>query len=321
MRVSASLPTGVSALLFGEALGRRRLEQRLVEVIEAAGFAEVVLPVLDYYEPYAALLSEAAGAELYRFTGRDGELLALRADFTPFLARLLAPRLAALELPLSLFYRGDVVRQRDERLGQERELYQLGVERVGASGAAAERELLRLFLALLSRAVPGGVDVVLGFAGALDELLLAGDDPVALARAVARRERAPARRASAALLSVVSHGRPECAEALGRAAPRLAELTELVRELASEFPSAALAVDLAEFATAALDARLAAARDGRSYYDGLVFRAYGRGSAAPLGSGGRYDRLFAALGAPVGALGFSLDLDALLRESRTRGGG
>ena len=45
MRVSASLPTGVEGLLFDNARQRRALEARLVAALEAADYAEVVLPV------------------------------------------------------------------------------------------------------------------------------------------------------------------------------------------------------------------------------------------------------------------------------------
>ena len=115
MRVSAALPTGVAALLFESARARRRLEGKLVALVEERGYGEAILPILDYLEPYESLLTPASRAELYRFIDRDGEQLALRADFTPLLARLLAPRLAALDLPLRLFYRGDVVRYEADR--------------------------------------------------------------------------------------------------------------------------------------------------------------------------------------------------------------
>ncbi|MEL7062053.1 MAG: ATP phosphoribosyltransferase regulatory subunit, partial [Acidobacteriota bacterium] len=115
MRVTASLPTGVAALLPAGARRRRRLEADFVTRLEERGFSEVVLPVVDYVDPYDALLSETSRSELYRFVDRDGEVLALRADFTPMLARLLAPRLPSLELPLRLFYRGDVLRYQEER--------------------------------------------------------------------------------------------------------------------------------------------------------------------------------------------------------------
>src|SRR5260370_1422704 len=137
MKVSAALPTGVAALLFESARSRRRLEGRLAALVEGHGYVEAILPILDYLEPYEALLTPASRGELYRFIDRDGEQLALRADFTPMLARLLAPRLDSLRLPLRLFYRGDVVRYEENRPGSRRELFQMGVELLGMAEPAA----------------------------------------------------------------------------------------------------------------------------------------------------------------------------------------
>jgi ATP phosphoribosyltransferase regulatory subunit len=319
MRVSAALPTGVAALLFESARRRREAEERLVARLQEAGYSEVILPILDYLEPYEALLTPATRGELYRFVDRDGDLLALRADFTPMLARLLAPRLSSLYLPLRLFYRGDVVRYQEERAGRAREFYQLGAELLGMPGEFAEREVLRLFLELATAMGGGGLQVVLGFAGALDRLLLAADttDPVRLAEAVARRGRGEVRRACRVLLSVVENGLPDRPEDLGpEAADRLRGLAALRDELAANFPGVLLTIDLAEFARNGLDPRLTVTEGERPYYDGLVFHSYAGPAALPVGGGGRYDRLFRALGAEVPAVGFSLSLERLLEAAQ-----
>jgi ATP phosphoribosyltransferase regulatory subunit len=314
VRVSAALPTGVAALLFESARRRRDAEERLVARLREAGYSEVILPILDYLEPYEPLLTPATRGELYRFVDRDGELLALRSDFTPMLARLLAPRLASLALPLRLYYRGDVVRYQEERAGRAREFYQLGAELLGLAGGQAEREVLRLFLELAT-AIGGDLQLVLGFAGALDRLLLAapGGDPLRLAVAVARRERGEVRRAGRTLLEVVENGVPGHPEELGPdAAERLTGLYALRDELSAAFPGVLLSIDLAEFARTSLDPRLFAGEGDRPYYDGLVFHAYAGPAALPVGGGGRYDRLFRALGAEVPAAGFSISLERLL---------
>jgi ATP phosphoribosyltransferase regulatory subunit len=341
VKVSTALPTGVAALLFESARARRRLEGRLAALVEGHGYVEAILPILDYLEPYEALLTPASRGELYRFIDRDGEQLALRADFTPMLARLLAPRLGSLRLPLRLFYRGDVVRYEESRPGSRRELYQMGVELLGMAGAVpgepaeeAEREVLGLFLEALAGAGGGPRQVVLGLAGSLDAALLAAagggsraDLPAttataataatpamaATAAAVARRERSIVRQACPVLLPIVETGLPERPEDLGPAAAvRLRWLLALRDELAARFPAVQLSVDLAEFARFSRHPDLAAEAGARSYYDGLVFRAYAGAAAVPVGGGGCYGSLFRALGADIDAVGFSLNLDGLL---------
>jgi ATP phosphoribosyltransferase regulatory subunit len=319
MKVSAALPTGVAALLFESAKRRRGMEQRLVARLEEAGYAEAILPILDYLEPYESLLTPASRGELYRFIDRDGEQLALRADFTPMLARLLAPRLHSLPLPLRLFYRGDVIRYEEERAGRQRELFQIGAELLGVPGEPGEGEVLRLFLDTVSASgSEGKVQVVLGLAGCLDRLLLGcgAADPAALASALARRERSEVRQACPELIHIIETGLPERPEDLGETeGRRLRGLLELRDELAGLFPRIDLHVDLAEFARHGTDPRLSAGQGDRSYYDGLVFRAFAGPSALPVGGGGRYDRMFSALGAEVSAAGFSVSVDRLLEAA------
>lgn len=316
MKVSAALPTGVAALFFDSARHHRELEEKLVRRLIAGGFSEVILPVVDYLEPYEAMLASTVSRdELYRFVGRDGEVLALRADFTPMLARLIAPRLASLELPLQLFYRGDVLRYQEEQAGRQRETYQLGAEILGLPGEEGEALTLRRFLELLAVAERRRLLVVTGFAGALDRLLLdrtGGDDPAVLAAAVMRRERRAARLGGEALEQVVQAGVPRDPNELGEtAAERLARLEALCLELGKAFPQVELRVDLAEFADHALDPALASTVGERPYYDGLIFRAFAGAAAEPVGGGGRYDAMFRQLGADVTASGFSLSLDRL----------
>ncbi len=326
MKVSAALPTGVAALFFDSARHHRELEERLVGRLRESGFSEVILPVIDYLEPYEAMLPGSVSRdELYRFVDRDGEVLALRADFTPMLARLLAPRLAALELPLQLFYRGDVLRYQEEHAGRLRETYQLGAEVLGLAGENGERLALRQFLELLAIGDRRRLMVVVGFAGALDRLLLEradegdagfprrGTNGRGLAAAVMRRERSVARRGGAALLQVVEHGVPDDPAELGaEAAARLERLAALAGELSQTFPQIELRLDLAEFADQTQADVLQSGAGPRTYYDGLVFRAFAGAAAEPVGGGGRYDTMFRRLGAEVTASGFSLSLDRLV---------
>ncbi len=329
MRLSTTLPAGVSALFFESAARLRRLEGLLADELAERNFREAILPMLDYFAPYEPLLAPAARAELYRFADRDGELLALRSDFTPMLARLLAPHLEGLALPLRLFYRGEVVRC-PERGGQSGvEQHQIGGELLGKAGdgAALEREAALVCGRLLALATGGRARLVLGLAGALDELLVAAagsDRAPELARAIARRERSAARfspaiapAVSAAIAEIVELGAPRDSRSLGiRGAADLARVEEVRQELAEQNPAVAATIDLAEFADFATISGTPAAgeggaRDFRPYYDGLVLRAYLPGRARPVASGGRYDSLFRKLGAEVAAVGFSIRLDAL----------
>jgi ATP phosphoribosyltransferase regulatory subunit HisZ len=137
-------PTGARPLLVEETARRRRIESRFVALLEGAGFAEVVLPIIDFSEPYAAVADRDASRNSYRFVDRDGELVTIRSDFTPMVARALAPSIATSDLPLRVFYRGDVIRCEGTRLGANRELFQIGAELLGDGSREADVEILRL---------------------------------------------------------------------------------------------------------------------------------------------------------------------------------
>lgn len=137
-------PTGVRPLLVEETARRRRIESRFVDVLERAGFAEVTVPIIDYAEPYAALQARNTAKRSYRFIDREGELVEVRSDFTPMVARALAPSIAVADLPLRIYYRGDVIRCDPSRLGSNRELFQIGAEIVGDPSPDADAEILRV---------------------------------------------------------------------------------------------------------------------------------------------------------------------------------
>jgi ATP phosphoribosyltransferase regulatory subunit len=134
-------PTGVRPLLIDETARRRRIENRVVSILEREGFAEVVVPVIDYAEAYRAATA-IDPKQTYRFIDRDGDLVAIRSDFTPMVARALAPEIGRVTLPLRVFYRGDVIRLDPPRLGRQREMFQIGAEIVGDGSAAADEALL-----------------------------------------------------------------------------------------------------------------------------------------------------------------------------------
>lgn len=136
-------PTGARPLLIEETARRRRIEARFLSILERNGFDEIVLPIIDFAEPYHGVTERAAARQSYRFTDRDGELVAIRSDFTPIVARALAPVLGGGQT-LRVFYRGDVVRCEPSRLGANRELFQIGAELIGDASAGADLEVLRL---------------------------------------------------------------------------------------------------------------------------------------------------------------------------------
>lgn len=265
-------PTGARPLLIEETARRRSAESLLVSIAEAAGFSEIALPILDFAEPYSSLSALELRRRSYRFTDRDGELVTLRSDFTPMVARALAPSLTEHPFPLRVFYRGDVIRCELSRLGADREEFQAGAEIVGDASVERDVEILRL-TARIARAF--GIRPLIVFSN------------VALTASLG-----PARRA-ALLRQRNGTGLAEVRDANPAAADRLATI-------------AAAVADDAAFVMQVDDGE-----EDAGYYTGLRFRVYGDDARTPLAQGGRYDALYQHFGTDAPAVGFTFSADRL----------
>jgi ATP phosphoribosyltransferase regulatory subunit HisZ len=171
-------PTGARPLLIEETARRRGIESRFVTLLEGAGFAEVVLPIIDFAEPYVGVTERDAAKQSYRFTDRDGELVAIRSDFTPMVARALAPSLSPSlsNDPLRVFYRGDVIRCHSTRLGANREMFQIGAELVGDASPEADAAMLQLAADIATTFTPQPLIVYTGGRAIDDPRFVMHDD-------------------------------------------------------------------------------------------------------------------------------------------------
>ncbi len=295
-----AIPSGVLALM-GDAVRRHReAERRCLDLLLAEGFQLVLLPVLEYEQ-------DQPGAG-YRFVDRSGQVVALRTDFTPLAARVLAPTLDALALPLSVCYSGEVVRPQPHRLRQLPELYQLGFERYGVSAGAAASLALTLRLAQATGVDVGSCHVTVSVAGMAQQILarILGEVPGAeLVELMRVRDLDGLREATgvagaplAALESALFDGRDsDWAETLG-VRDEVEGLVPVLEEAAAGGVPASIEV---------------APRLAGDYYRGAVFSLWGRRTRAVIAGGGDY---VVALGrGAVSASGACLSLGITLEEA------
>ena len=73
---------------------RREVALKALEVFRGWGYREVEIPLLDYFDPLRSVLDSDDASRMFRFVDRDGNLLVLRADVTPAMAKLYAYQLA-----------------------------------------------------------------------------------------------------------------------------------------------------------------------------------------------------------------------------------
>ncbi|MGH7702560.1 MAG: ATP phosphoribosyltransferase regulatory subunit [Gemmatimonadales bacterium] len=308
----AAIPPGALDLT-GPAVRRRgALQRSAMEVLDLAGFEELLPPTFEYEEVFLRAGGPAAAERLVRFLDRDGRILALRYDYTASVARVAATTFADTGRPLRLCYSGQVFRQDLERGGRTREILQVGAELLGPDGIAADVEMIRLTLALVRSAGLREFQINLGHVGVLAAALAAVDRRLRedVRRWIDRKDRASLTRAlatepaEARTLTTLPFviGRREAIEDATRTAPAAAQpglqhLLDLDRALAPE-ERAHLVYDLGEVR-------------GLDYYTGIHFELFVDGAGRAAGVGGRYDDLMGRFGRPLPAVGVSLDLDTL----------
>src|SRR5262249_59707774 len=102
---------------------------------------------------------------IYRFIDREGNILALRPEFTSLLAKTVATRLASSPKPIRLFYSGEVLRFEKPKGGRQREFAQIGVEHYGGTRKTADVEVLLIAVETIQRLRIQGFPINLGWGG------------------------------------------------------------------------------------------------------------------------------------------------------------
>jgi ATP phosphoribosyltransferase regulatory subunit len=309
-----------------------------MSVFESWGYARIVTPVFECADVLERGLGHDARAAAIRFVEPGtGEIVALRPDITPQVARLVATRMADTEGPLRLCYEGAVTRLAGE-LGQ-REVLQAGIELVDAPEPEGDAEVLAVAAAALSatRLPEARLDIghvaparhvlsqVEGGHGAVGRGAVREDDARArLAGALARKDRAGVRAAA----RVLPEPTAALAEALvtlwGPAEATLARAGQLawpddVRAALDRLQRVLAAfAELADPPVPAVTIDLGDVR-GFDYYTGVRFAGYAGGAPDAVLRGGRYDALIERYGRDAHATGFAIDLESVAEAQRVVG--
>jgi ATP phosphoribosyltransferase regulatory subunit len=300
------------------AASRRRIAETLLEVFERWGFARVITPAFEYEETLALGLGGAGRAAAIRFVEpASGQVVALRPDITPQIARLIATRFRDEPGAVRLSYEGTVVRL--ERAGKgQRELIQAGVELAGVAGPSGDVEVIALGVAALRAAGLPEPTIDLGHLGLAREVMQALARPEAV---VAEARRCIAKRDGSGLEELLREARgPKAAVRFAALLPELAGSPRVLDRAAKGAPTAGIKRALSDLRAIvdAIDARGVDARlhvelgevRGFDYYTGVRFQAFVPGAPDAVLAGGRYDDLLGRYGRPSPAVGFAIDVEA-----------
>ncbi len=134
------IPSGTRDVLPEEMRALRRITSALLETFDRFGYGEISTPAVEFEETLR--LADLGLKPSYRVVDDHGALLALRADMTVPIARVVATRYAEAEPPLRFCYAAHAYRAVRPHRGQMREFLQAGVELVGVPGPEGTAEVL-----------------------------------------------------------------------------------------------------------------------------------------------------------------------------------
>src|SRR5207244_758770 len=141
-------------------------------------------PIFDYYDVFAKGMGAGEEEHIYRFIDREGNILALRPEFTSLVAKTVATRLASSPKPIRLFYSGEVLRFEKPKGGRQREFAQIGIEHYGGTGKTSDVEILLVAVETFQRLGIQGFQINLGsvdfFGGIVDRMELPEEQIAAL---------------------------------------------------------------------------------------------------------------------------------------------
>ncbi len=315
---AAARPGGFGDWLPGAASERRVLTTALVGTFEAAGYALLDTPTVEYAATIERGLGGDAGDDLFRFMDADGSMLALVGERTVSVARTVATELRRGPFPLRLCYAGPVVRNRTLLGGRRREAMQAGCELVGDPDLGADAECVALAIAAVDAAGVPDIQVDIGHAAFLPALLagagvdaasraeigaaLAARDLVAVeARARGHRAGTGRARAAAALPGAARRSR---APRPGPPGPRGAP-SRCAPSMSSPGCGTCSASAASRTASTSTSAPCATGRTT----PGPTFELFSGDVGFPLGAGGRYNSLLGRFGLSQPATGFVVHAD------------
>jgi len=321
-------PKGTRDYLPDDVERYRYIEDELREIFKLWGYREVRSPTIEFVEA----LSTGVGPELvdtmFKFQDFDGKILALRAEMTAPVARIVTARMATMPEPIRLFYVSNVFRYSQSYVERGREFWQTGVELVGCNTSEADGEILSLLISSLRKVGLEEVRVDVGHASLLKDLLKATgldeEKKSILQSLLAYRDEArlekfmdqnnfPSKLGEAFLqlsccrrldeVSSVSLGSSE----YGKAGDHSRNLLD-VQDVLADY-----GIENLVFFDFSLTRKI-------EYYTGMVFEASVPNLGLPLGGGGRYDDFIEKFGKlKLPATGFALEIEKCLQALTAQG--
>ena len=141
-KISFDAPRGMRDFYPADMVWRNKVFDAFRAAGEAAGFEPYDSCVVESYELLARKAGEEVGEQIYHFFDKSERHIALRAEMTPTLARMVAARQKELSFPVKWTTIAQCFRYERMTKGRKREHYQWNLDIVGEDSVLAEVEVI-----------------------------------------------------------------------------------------------------------------------------------------------------------------------------------
>ena len=300
-KISFEPPRGMRDFYPEDMVWRNKVFDAFRAAGEAAGFEPYDACVVESYDLLARKAGEEVGEQIYHFLDKSERHLALRAEMTPTLARMVAQRQHELAFPLKWTTIAQCFRYERMTKGRKREHYQWNVDIIGEESVLAEVEVIGAACDALRRMGLSSADFKVHVSSRkfLGELLersgIAAEKHAQVFLALDKRGKMP----DAEIAAMLRDGGLTDADVKATFAIMDTKSYEACPELVELFRLAEIAgfADCLQFDISVIR--------GLSYYTGIVFECFDtKGEFRAIFGGGRYDNLLTTIGGdPATAVG------------------
>ena len=137
-------PEGVRDIYSRECEIKLTLQKKLNQVLHLYGYRDIQTPTFEYYDVFREEIGSTSTQELYKFFDREGNILALRPDITPSVARAAATLFDTEDFPLRFCYVGNTFINHTSYRGKLKENTQFGAELIGLDSVEADAEMIAM---------------------------------------------------------------------------------------------------------------------------------------------------------------------------------
>lgn len=313
-------PEGLRDLHSVEASIKRELQSRIMMVFHRYGFKDVETPTFEYIDIFNHDRGTIDIKMMYKFFDRDGNILALRPDITPSIARFVSTFYSRDNNPKRICYLGNAFRNNESYQGKLKEFTQAGIELIGNDSADADAEVIALVINCFLAVGLKDFQIDIGQAGFLKGILeeagLSSEYEEELRKLIDEKNYI----AIEELLNSLEM--EEQYKGLLLDLPKLfgdVKVLEKAKNLTTNRKAIEAINRLEEIYNILCDYEVEkyvtfdlGTVSHLHYYTGIVFKGFTYGTGVSIVDGGRYNELLGRFGKQSAAVGFAIEVDELM---------